>query len=83
MKLAGGGQAVSLFFKLKKTLLQGFGAGLFTGGAAGHPNPERIGLIFCSNVFLSHQPVDIAIHELKYRLLFCRATSIASPIFSY
>jgi len=26
---------------------------------------------------------DIAIHELKYRLLFCRTTSIASPIFSY
>jgi len=25
----------------------------------------------------------IAIHELKYRLLFCRTTSIASPIFSY
>ncbi len=26
---------------------------------------------------------NIVIHELKYRLLFCKTTSIASPIFSY
>jgi len=39
---------------------------------------------------LSHKKIGlyldvkaIAIHELKYRLLFCRTTSIASPIFSY